>query len=212
MINILLVDDQRLIRACIKRMLKGIKGIAVVGEAENGEEGVKLALKLSPHIVLMDLAMPGINGLDATQQLLSKDPDIKVLVVTGNEDDFSPTLLLQAGASGYITKNTGLEGLIHAIYAVHRGQRYISSDLAHDLVIKQLKGISSSPFNVLSGREQQIADMISQGIQVKAISEHLAISPKTVNSYRYRLFEKLNVENNVQLTHLATQYKFHASF
>ena len=135
LINILLVDDHDLVRIGIRRLLSDIKGIKVIGEAKSGEEAVRMARELKPHVVLMDVKMPGIGGLEATRKLLRADPDIKVIAVTVYGDEPFPSRLLQAGAAGYITKGSSLEEMLQAIRTVFNGQRYISPEVAQHLNI-----------------------------------------------------------------------------
>jgi two-component system, NarL family, invasion response regulator UvrY len=206
LIRILIVDDHNLVRHGIQSMLNGVQGVKVVGEASNGEEAVKLARELRPDVVLMDLQMPGIGGLEATRKLLRIDPDIKVLVVTVRDDDIFPSRLLQAGASGYLTKGASDVEMIQAIRAVHSGQRYISPAVAQQLAFKHLTDTDDSPIESLSERELQVMLMIVHGLRPAEISDKLCLSPKTVNSYRYRLFEKLKVKNDVELTLLAIRH------
>ncbi|MBX9587205.1 MAG: UvrY/SirA/GacA family response regulator transcription factor [Gammaproteobacteria bacterium] len=206
MIRTLIVDDHNLVRHGIQSMLNGVEGIKVVGEALNGEDAVKLAREVRPDVVLMDLKMPGIGGLEATRKLLRIDPDIKVLVVTVCDDDIFPARLLQAGASGYLTKGAKKDELIQAIRAVHSGQRYISPAIAQQLAFKHLTDADDSPIESLSERELQVMLMIVNGLRPAEISEKLCLSPKTVNSYRYRLFDKLKVKNDVELTLLAIRH------
>lgn len=206
MIKILVVDDHNLVRVGVKRILDDISGFKVVGEARTGEEAIQLARELSPNVVLMDIKMPGIGGLEATRKLLRFDPDIKILVLTVCGDDLFPSRLLQAGASGYITKDASTEEMVRAIRIINSGQRYISPEIASQLAIKHLTESAETPFEMLSERELQVAIMITNGVRVQAISEKLCLSPKTVNSYRYRIFDKLNIKNDVELTHLAMRH------
>jgi two-component system invasion response regulator UvrY len=206
LIKVLVVDDHDLVRTGIKRMLDDSQGIKVMGEARSGEEAVKIARDNRPDVVLMDVKMPGIGGLEATRKLLRIDPDIKVLVVTVCDDDLFPSKLLQAGAAGYLTKGASMDEMVQAIRAVHSGQRYISSAVAQQLAFKHITDKEESPFNVLSERELQVMMMITHGSKPQEISEKLNLSPKTVNSYRYRIFEKLDVKNDVELTLLAIRH------
>jgi len=206
LIKILVVDDHTLVRTGVKRILDDISGFKVVGEAQTGEEAIQLARELSPNVVLMDIKMPGIGGLEATRKLLRFDPDIKILVLTVCSDDLFPSRLLQAGAVGYITKDASTEEMIRAIRIINSGQRYLSPEIASQLAIKHLTESSETPFEMLSERELQVAIMITNGVRVQAISEKLCLSPKTVNSYRYRIFDKLNIKNDVELTHLAMRH------
>ena len=206
MINVLMVDDHDLVRIGIRRLLTDVKGIKVVGEAKSGEEAVRIVRDLQPHVVLMDVKMPGIGGLEATRKLLRTDPDIQVIAVTVYGDEPFPSRLLQAGAAGYITKGSSLEEMVQAIRTVYAGQRYISPEVAQQLALKHLSDQEASPFDTLSERELQVMIMITNGQKVQEISDKLCLSPKTVNSYRYRLFEKLNVNSDVELPHLAMRH------
>ena len=205
-INVLLVDDHDLVRTAIRNLLANVAGIRVVGEARTGEEAIKLCRKQNPQVVLMDVKMPGIGGFEATRKLLRHNPDLKVLVLTSCNNDIYPARLLQIGASGYITKGSTMEEMVQAILAVKSGQRYISPDIASRLAFKHVSSNEESPFDALSERELQVMLMITKGAKVQDIAEKLCLSPKTVNSYRYRIFEKLNVANDVELTLLALRH------
>lgn len=206
MIKVLVVDDHELVRTGITRLVSDVKGINVIGEAKSGEEAIQLARELIPDVVLMDVKMPGIGGLEATRKLKRIDPDIKVLIVTVHDEDPFPSRLLQAGASGYLTKGADAEEMVQAIRAVYTGQRYISPNIAQQLALKHLSNEEQSPFDSLSDRELQVMLMITHGQTVQEISEKLCLSPKTINSYRYRMFEKFNIKTDVELTHLALRH------
>ncbi|CAI8705707.1 MULTISPECIES: UvrY/SirA/GacA family response regulator transcription factor [Pseudomonas] len=205
MIRVLVVDDHDLVRTGITRMLADIDGLQVVGEADSGEASLKVARELKPDVVLMDVKMPGIGGLEATRKLLRSHPDVKVVAVTVCEEDPFPTRLLQAGAAGYLTKGAGLDEMVQAIRLVFAGQRYISPQIAQQLALKSFQP-QGSPFDALSEREIQIALMIVGCQKVQIISDKLCLSPKTVNTYRYRIFEKLSVTSDVELTLLAVRH------
>jgi len=205
-INVLLVDDHDLVRAGIKRILDDVSGMKVIAEARTGEEALRLGRQLKPHVVLMDVKMPGIGGFEATRKLLRIDPDIKVLIVTTCNNDIYPARLLQVGAAGYLTKGSSMNEMIQAIRAVHAGQRYISPEIASRLAFRHVTDTDDSPFDALSERELQVMLMITKGTKVQDIAEKLCLSPKTVNSYRYRIFEKLSVNNDVELTLLAIRH------
>lgn len=206
MIKVLVVDDHDLVRMGITRMLADIPGLKVVGEAASGEDALRLARELSPQVVLMDVKMPGIGGLEATRKLLRQDPDIRVIAVTVCDEEPFPSRLLKAGAAGYLTKGAALDEMVRAIRIVASGQRYISPEIAQQLAIKNLDKEKISPFEVLSERELQITMMIVGCQKVQEISDRLFLSPKTVNSYRYRIFEKLAIDSDVELTLLAVRH------
>jgi len=206
LIKLLLVDDHELIRSGVKSLLKSVGDITIIGEASSGEQGVKLARELKPDIVLMDVMMPGIGGLEATRKLKQVEPDIKIIALTACDEDPFPYRMLQAGAEGFLTKDSGLDEIKLAIHRVYSGQRYISPEIAQELALRKLSDGDKTPFDKLSDREMQVTLMIIHGQTVQKISEKLCLSPKTVNTYRYRIFDKLKVNNDVELTHLAIRY------
>ncbi len=207
MIRVLVVDDHDLVRTGISRMLADISGLQVIGQADSGEDAIRKARELKPDVVLMDVKMPGIGGLEATRKLLRSYPDLKVIAVTICEEDPFPTRLLQAGAAGYLTKGAALEEMVQAIRMVFGGQRYISPQIAQQLALKSFQPqFSESPFDLLSEREIQIALMIANCQKVQSISDKLCLSPKTVNTYRYRIFEKLSITSDVELALLAVRH------
>lgn len=175
----------------------------VLGEAGTGEEAVRLSKDLVPDVVVMDVHMPGIGGLEATRKMIRHNPDIKILALTIYEDEPYPSRLLQAGASGYITKGCDPDEMIRAIRTIHSGQRYISPGIAQQIAINRFTKGDDSPLDLLSERELQIMLMITQGQKVQDISKKLCLSPKTVNSYRYRIFDKLGINSDVELTLMA---------
>jgi DNA-binding NarL/FixJ family response regulator len=188
-------------------MLADISGLQVIGQADSGEDAIRKARELKPDVVLMDVKMPGIGGLEATRKLLRSYPDLKVIAVTICEEDPFPTRLLQAGAAGYLTKGAALEEMVQAIRMVFGGQRYISPQIAQQLALKSFQPqLSESPFDLLSEREIQIALMIANCQKVQHISDKLCLSPKTVNTYRYRIFEKLSITSDVELALLAVRH------
>ncbi len=188
-------------------MLADIDGLQVVGQGSSGEEALKKARDLKPDVILMDVKMPGIGGLEATRKLQRSNPDIKVIAVTVCEEDPFPTRLMQAGAAGYLTKGAALDEMVQAIRQVFAGQRYISPQIAQQLALKAFQPQQSgSPFDLLSEREIQIALMIANCEKVQSISDKLCLSPKTVNTYRYRIFEKLSITSDVELALLAVRH------
>lgn len=207
MIKVLVVDDHDLVRAGISRMLSDEGGIEVVGEACSGEEAVGVIQSVHPDIILMDLKMPGIGGLEATRKIRRLDDEIKVIVVTACNDDPYPARVMQSGASAYITKGADIQEMIRAIRVVHSGQRYMSPEIAQKLALKPfVEDEEETVFDRLSEREMQIATMIVSCNKVQDISDKLCLSPKTVNSYRYRIFEKLGITSDVELTLLAVRH------
>ncbi|WP_153447002.1 UvrY/SirA/GacA family response regulator transcription factor [Vibrio algicola] len=206
MINVFLVDDHELVRTGIRRIIEDVRGMKVVGEANSGEESVKWCRANHADVILMDMNMPGIGGLEATKKILRFNPDVKIIVLTIHTENPFPTKVMQAGGSGYLTKGAGPDEMVNAIRMVNSGQRYISPEIAQQMALSQFSAPSDNPFKELSERELQIMLMITKGEKVTDISEQLNLSPKTVNSYRYRLFSKLDIGGDVELTHLAIRY------
>lgn len=206
MIRVLVVDDHDLVRAGITRLLSDAGGIKVVGEAASGEEAIKLAKDKQPEVILMDVRMPGIGGLEATRKIAQKHPLIKIIALTMCQEEPFPSKFFQAGASGYLTKGAGAEEMVDAIRSAVAGRRYVSPEIARQLALKPYQEDEVSPFDTLTERELLIMMMITRGDKVTDISDKLHLSPKTINSYRYRLFEKLEVTNDVELTHLALKH------
>lgn len=206
MIKILIVDDHDLVRQGIKKLLEEVSDIEVVGDAESGERAFEITSKLKPDVILMDLKMPGMGGMEATSRLMHSFPKLKILAVTSCNEEPFPSKILQAGAMGYLTKGAGKDEMVKAIRTIASGQRYISLDIAQKMALKQFDHSDDSPFDILSERELQVAIMITSGVKVPVISEKLHLSSKTINSYRYRIFEKLNLSSDVELTLMAIRY------
>jgi two-component system invasion response regulator UvrY len=208
-IKLLVVDDHDLMRTCLVRILDDIDGFSVIGEANSGEEAISLSRALQPHVVLMDVKMPGIGGVEATKRILAHNSHIKIIAITSCEDDVYPSRLLQAGAFAYLTKRTEPAEVIKAIKMVVVGKPYFSQEIAQQLALKntRLSPETDSPFDKLSQRELQIAMMTVKGEKPAAIAQVLNISTKTINSYRYRIFEKFNISNDVELVHFAIKHK-----
>ncbi len=206
MIRLLLVDDHRLFRVGVRKMIDDLKGIQVIGEAEDGETAVRLARDERPNVVLMDLLMPGIGGLEAIRRIERLALDIRVVVLTACDQTPFPMQALKAGAVGYVTKGADAEELNTAIKRAFLGKRYLSADIAQALAVSSFQDDGVAPFDQLSNREMQIMMMVVNCHRVNDISSSLHLSPKTVNSYRYRIFEKLNVKSDVELALLAVRH------
>jgi len=204
--TVVVVDDHDLIRVGICRLLTDVPDITVVGQARSGEEAITLVKDLSPDIVFMDIRMPGIGGLEATRRILARQPETKVIVVSAFNDEIYPATLLKAGAYGYITKNADTEEIKTAVQTVLSGKIYVSPMLAQMLVVSGMTNNEKSPLSELSQRELQIAELITSGKRANDVAETLSISPKTINTYKYRIYDKLGVTNDVELTLAAVKY------
>lgn len=205
-IKVLVVDDHDLVRMGITHMLGSIADIEVIGEADNGDTAVQLARQYRPDLVLLDVNMPNVGGVEATRRIKQIDDKIKVLAVSSLSAQPYPSMLLKAGVNGYITKGTPLDEMVRAIKKLHGGGKYFSHDVADALAESVLGEQSDSPFDALSEREKQVAMMVVNCQSAQEIADQLFVSVKTVNTYRYRIFEKLGVNSDVKLTHLAIRY------
>ncbi|MFC4654448.1 MULTISPECIES: UvrY/SirA/GacA family response regulator transcription factor [Rheinheimera] len=206
MIKVLLVDDHELVRTGISRILMDERGIKVIGEACSGETALQFCRQNTPDVVLMDMNMPGMGGMTATKRILHYCPDIKVLALSVSCEEPVPTKVMQLGAAGFLSKNAAPPEVVQAIRRVHQGERYISAEVAQKMAMSKVTSSSNNPFDELSDREMQIMLMITRGEKVNDIAEQLNVSAKTVNSYRYRMFEKLDISGDVELTHLALRH------
>lgn len=207
MIKILLVDDHQLMRAGLRAILNDEDDMAVVGEAEDGTEALKLARERGPDVVLMDIQMPkGMGGIEATRRLLRQSPALHVIALSALMDDPLPRQLRDAGVSGYLTKGCPVKEMLGAIRAVHRGLAYVDAHLAQRHMLANWSGVNETPFECLSAREMQVTMMILEGRRNIEIAFALSLSQKTVSTYRQRIFDKLQVANDVGLTRLAYRH------
>ncbi|AWL11731.1 Chemotaxis response regulator protein-glutamate methylesterase of group 3 operon [Saliniradius amylolyticus] len=206
MINIFLVDDHDIVRFGIRSLLDKEKDIKVVGEADNGEDAVKQCRALEPDMVLMDLDMPGLGGMEATKRILHHCPDTRVLFLSMHKDNALPAKVMETGAWGYITKDAGPQQMLQAIFKVHSGQKFLTPEMAQQIAISRCGGDSQNPFEKLSQREMEIMLMLTRGERVLDIAAKFNVTPKTVNTHRYRMFDKLGVSGDVELTRLAIKH------
>jgi len=209
MTRILLVDDHDLVRAGLKSILESNIGYTILGEQDSGEAAIEFLKHADPlpDVILMDINMPGIGGIEATRRIQRTNPEIKIIAVTALQDDPFPGQLIKAGARGYITKGCPAEEMFDAVNAVMLGKQYLASSVSEKMTLAQMNGSSDdSPFSSLSDREMQIMLMVTQGKSNQSISDSLFLSPKTISTYRHRLFEKLGITNDVELTHMAIRH------
>jgi DNA-binding NarL/FixJ family response regulator len=207
MIRIVLVDDHTLMRAGLRMIIDKQSDMEVVAEAEDGEPGLALIKKLSPDVALVDVHMPGVSGIEVTERVRRSRLPTQIVILTMAGEAPFPRRLLEAGASGYLTKGCPAEEMVKAIRAVVSGRRYLSSDIAQQLALESTtRDASATPFDELSARELEVAMMLARGRAMPEIADRLKLSAKTVATYKYRLFEKLNVNNVVTLAHLASMH------
>lgn len=201
-IRVMLVDDHAVVRMGFKLLLQGADDIEVVAEAESGEEAIKRYPAIKPDVVVMDISMPGIGGLEAVSRLLAKDPAAKVLILSAHEDSSHPKRLLKAGAVGYLSKRSAAEELIQAIHQVFKGKTFLDSKLAQAMAVQQLTG-EQNPVEVLSDREFEVFMLLAKGQSVAQIAEKLFLSPRTVGTHLYNIKQKLNAANSAEITLIA---------
>jgi two-component system invasion response regulator UvrY len=206
MISVLLVDDHQLVRTGIQALLNSDKEIQVVAVADSGEQAIDMVGELAPDIILMDVSMPGIGGVEASRRILRQYPNIKIIGVSAYNDGPIPQQLLKLGVLGFISKSSSADEMICAIRKAIEGKRYLCSDVANNLAFQSMFETQQSPFVKLSQREAEIVTLILQGKTIPEMAEMLSISSKTVNTYRYRLYDKLKIKNDVELTRLAVKF------
>jgi DNA-binding NarL/FixJ family response regulator len=204
-IRVFLVDDHALVRAGMRMILSGETDIEVVGEAESGEDALPQVRRLKPDVVLCDLHLPGVSGLEVTERIVRGDHGTRVIVVSVLEDGPMPKRLIEAGAAGYVGKGGDAGELLRAVRDVARGKRYLASNIAQNLALSGIGG-DASPFDALSPRELEVAMLLSQGLRQEDIARRLSLSAKTVNTHKSRLFEKLRIQDSIALARLAGQY------
>ena len=207
MIRVLIVDDHALVRMGIRRLLDDLPDVEVVAEADNGETALSMVKLHQPDVVLLDMKLPGIDGWEVTRRLQKTSPQVKVIAVTALSAEPLPSRILQLGAMGYLTKESGPEEMAAAIRKVVKGEKYLSAEIAQKMAISSLQPPNDSPFDLLSEREMQVMLMITSGMTVQEIADRLFLSSKTVNGYRYRMFEKLGVKNDVELAYMAMKHR-----
>lgn len=204
-IRVFIVDDHALVRTGMRMILSAEPDIEVIGDAESGEQALPLIRKLQPDVVLCDLHLPGVSGLEVTERVVKGHYGARVIIVSVLEDGPLPRRLLEAGAGGYVGKGGDAGELLRAVRDVARGKRYLASSIAQHLALSGIDG-DGSPFDELSPRELEIALLLVQGLRQEDIARRLSLSAKTVNTHKSRLFEKLDIVDSIALARLAGQY------
>lgn len=201
-INVMLVDDHAVVRMGFKMLLEMSADIKVVAEAENGEQAIKLFTEHKPDVIVMDITMPGIGGMEAIERIKARDDNAKILVLSAHEDSVHPKRVLNAGAMGYLTKRSAAEELIKAIRTVATGKRYLEASVAQQMAIQQLSG-ETNPVDVLSEREFEVFMSLAKGKTTNEIAETLCLSPRTVGTHLYNIKQKLNANNSAEIALIA---------
>ncbi|MCD6586047.1 MAG: response regulator transcription factor [Desulfobacteraceae bacterium] len=205
-IKILLADDHKITRDGLKALLESQKNMIVIGEAENGRQAVRLASDLVPDVVVMDINMPELNGIEATRQIVAELPNTKIIALSMYSDKRYVVGMLKAGVSGYLLKNCAFDELVSAITAVVANQNYMSPKIA-DTVMKDYANIletnDSSPAALLTAREREVLQLIAEGMKTKDIATRIHVSVKTVETHRQQIMRKLNAKSVAELTKIA---------
>lgn len=207
-IRILLADDHQITRSGLRALLEQQPNMAVAGEAENGRLAVRMAAELKPDVIVMDINMPELNGIEASRQIKAELPDIKIIALSMHSDKRYVAGMLKAGVSGYLLKNCAFDELVAAINSVMRNQSYLSPAIA-DTVMKDyasiLAGADQSTASLLSSREREVLQLIAEGMSTRDIGERIHVSVKTVETHRQQIMRKLNAKSVAELTKIAVR-------
>lgn len=207
-IKVIIADDHKIMRDGLKSMLEKQRDIEIIAEASDGRTSVELAIKLKPDVIIMDVAMPDMNGIEATRQIIEKSPKIKVIALSMHSDKQFILEMLNAGASGYLLKDCAFHELINAIHSVASNRSYLSPEIA-DVMIKEFKHVISkeslSVFSLLTSRERQVLQLIAEGKTTKEIAYTLKVSSKTIETYRQQIMYKLDIHSIAGLTKYAVR-------
>jgi two-component system invasion response regulator UvrY len=207
MIRVLLVDDHAVVRTGFRLLLQSIGEVSVVAEADSGEVACQLYSELEPDVVVMDIAMPGMGGLEALRRMRARHPQVRVLTLSAHDDPMHARRCLQEGALGFLSKRSAPEALVQAVTVVASGRRYLDAALAQKLALADFDGASKSPVERLSEREFEVFVRLAGGATVQRIAQDLKLSASTVGTHLYNIKQKLGVENQSELTLIAIRHK-----
>ena len=209
MIKIILADDHCLVRTGLRRLIDDVENLTVIAEADNGNDAILHVKEHQPDVAILDINMPGLDGIKTTEILRRDYPELKIIIISMHSDELFPQRLIKAGANAYLTKDSGIQEITHAINEVMASRNYICTEVAQKLALSNTGGNgASSPFKSLSKRELEVLGLMIKGLKIADISDKLCLSPKTVSTYRYRLLGKLSVQNDIELAKLAMQHGF----
>ena len=205
-IRIILADDHKIVREGLRALIEKQPNMEVIAEAQNGRTAVELVQKLLPEVVIMDVVMPDLNGIEATRQIVAKAPGVKVIALSMHSDRRFVVEMLKAGASGYLLKDCAFEELVNAIRAVVVNRTYLSPKIADNMIkdfVRLFPKTELSVFSVLTPRQRQVLQLLSEGKTTRQIATHLQVSVKTVETYRQQIMDKLNIHSIAELTKYA---------
>jgi two-component system invasion response regulator UvrY len=202
----MIVDGHELVRVGLRRILSDYPAIKVVAEAINGETALRLCRKVKPHVVLLDINLPGLSGFEITSRLKQSASGPEVIILTSYVQPPFPKLLLEAGAAGYLTRGCPAQELVQAVKTVASGGRHIGAEIAQKIALDMMPGADCSPFDGLSIREMEVMLSLAEGKNLTEIARMMSLSPKTVATYKYRIYDKLNTRNDVDMTRMALRY------
>lgn len=205
-LRVVLVDDHRMFREALRPLLAQTPGFEIVGEAGDGQQAIELCAQLAPDVVIMDVSMPGLNGLEATRRLLAERPRTRVVVLSMHADRRFVAETLRAGAAAYVLKDAGFAELVRALQAVAEGRTYLSEPVRQLVVQEYVAGLQRedrSAFSLLSAREREVLQLVAEGVSTKEIGDRLAVSVKTVETHRRQIMEKLDLHSVAELTKYA---------
>lgn len=206
MINILIVDDQEIVRTGLRLILKSFAQIASITEASTGEEAVQICQRKKPDIIILDIRLPGLSAFESTRRLKRVSPKTGIIILAVHAKSPYPTRLLEAGASGYLTRDCNSGELIEAVKTVARGSRFIGAEAAKQLALSILPGTAESPFDELSAREMEVMLKLTEGNRIPDIASLMCLSPKTIATYKYRIYDKLGTRSEIDLMRMAMRY------
>jgi two-component system invasion response regulator UvrY len=206
MIRLMIVDDHELLRLGLRQIFSEYHDIEVVAEAGDGDTAIRLSREVRPDLVVMDISLPGLSGFELARRLKMGQPTISLLALSVHDSSPYPERMMEAGASGYLTKGCSVSELLQAVRTVAKGGRHIGASIAQKLVLNSLEGSTATPFDTLSTREMEVLVLLAEGRKLAEIADAMHLSPKTVATYKYRIFEKLATRSDVQVTRLAMRY------
>jgi len=206
MIRLLIVDDHHLVRTGLRGIIQDAGGFEIVGEAGSGERAIQLNREQEPDVILMDIGLPGLSGFETSERIMNARPHVRIIALTAHTKPPFPARLLEMGAAGYLTKACDAKELVAAIRKVYDGERYVGSEIAQQLAMSLLPGTPQSPFQELTPRELEVAMMMAKGMKSSAMAERMNVSPKTISTHKYRVFEKIGVDSEVALLREAIRY------